>query len=207
MRTLPFKIVFITWHCCHWSLSWQVGRAATEINLFHTTYASSSLDNQIHSCWRGADFRHMRVLRGGGRFGIIDDDSGDMGPFVPDLRQPNISKSLNARLRHAAQDGNLTAVQDLVAQGARVNAVERTTHACALITSSFQNDRDMVRLLLRLGAKTDLQDEMMMTALHYAAGWGYEEMTEILMGAGADPFIGNMVCNLFYEFKLLLDSP
>eukprot|EP00291_Cryptomonas_curvata_P003224 CAMPEP_0172204288 /NCGR_PEP_ID=MMETSP1050-20130122/31846_1 /TAXON_ID=233186 /ORGANISM="Cryptomonas curvata, Strain CCAP979/52" /LENGTH=178 /DNA_ID=CAMNT_0012882777 /DNA_START=62 /DNA_END=595 /DNA_ORIENTATION=- len=133
-----------------------------------------------------------KALRGGGRFGIIDDDSGDTGPFVPDLRRCNSSSSLNSRLRSAAQDGNLTAVQDLAAQGARVNALERTTHACALITASFQNDRDMARLLLGLGAKTNVQDEMMMTPLHYAAGWGYEEMTEILLGAGADPYIGNM---------------
>jgi ankyrin repeat protein len=44
------------------------------------------------------------------------------------------------------------------------------------------------------------QDEMMMTPLHYAAGWGYEEMTEMLLGAGADPYIGNMVCNISCAF-------
>jgi hypothetical protein len=165
-----------------------------EIHPFHRTHTTAiALENHAHPVWRGDRSVYMCILRGGGKFGILDVDSGDMGPYVPELRQTNSSKSLNSRLRDAAQDGNLTAVQDLIAQGARVNAVERTTHACALITASFQNDRDMARLLLRLGAKTNVQDEMMMTPLHYAAGWGYEEMTEILMGAGADPFVGNMV--------------
>jgi hypothetical protein len=189
MTKLLFTLSFVTWQ-------------AAGIHPLYKTYTLPSFGNHIHP---GVEFLHMGIaLRGGGRFGIIDDDSGDTGPYVLELRRCNSSKSLNSRLRSAAQDGNLTAVQDLVAQGARVNALERTTHACALITASFQNDRDLANLLLRLGAKTDVQDEMMMTPLHYAAGWGYEEMTEILLGAGADPYIGNMVCTLLYAFMVLL---
>lgn len=141
------------------------------------------------------DFQRKALaqLRGGGP------ERYESDPLEIPYEDPGKRKSLNAQLRDAAKDGNLTAVKALVAQGARVNAVERGSHACALTTAAFQNDRDLVRLLLNLGADCNIQDEHRMTALHYAAGWGYDEMTEILLGAGADPWIGNMVSILAFN--------
>ena len=52
-----------------------------------------------------------------------------------------------------------------ISAGANVNAVERGTHATVLITASFQNDVEMVKALLRCGARTDVSDEMIMVPL------------------------------------------
>ena len=68
-----------------------------------------------------------------------------------------------------------------IARGARVNAVERGTHATPLITAAFQNDREMIDVLLAAGANPNLGDDMHMVPLHYAAAWGYDEIVDKLM--------------------------
>lgn len=135
-------------------------------------------------CRMGLSIKRLR----GGRFGSYESDPLELPEDVPSNQ-----KSLNAQLRDAARDGNITDVQQLIERGARVNAVERGSHACALATAAFQNDRDLVRYLLSVGADPNIQDEHQMTPLHYAAGWGYAEVVDILMCAGANPEIGNMV--------------
>ncbi|MCA8927077.1 MAG: ankyrin repeat domain-containing protein [Alphaproteobacteria bacterium] len=48
-------------------------------------------------------------------------------------------------------------------------------------------DADMVRMLLRAGARADTADIAGLTPLHYAAALGKADAIPLLIGAGADP--------------------
>jgi len=104
----------------------------------------------------------------------------------------NITRALDEELRAAVLDWNASCAEILIAKGARVNAVERGTHATVLITAAFQNDNKMVDALLKAGANPNLGDEMLMIPLHYAAAWGYDEIVDKLMCAGSNPNMPDM---------------
>jgi len=110
----------------------------------------------------------------------------------PEERDINGTLTLRERLRQAVRDNNVTSAEALIDQGARVNAVARGTHATVLISAAFQNDVEMVDMLLLRGALPNVFDEAGMAPLHYAAAWGYDTIVEQLMAAGADPTAGNL---------------
>ncbi|TNE26148.1 MAG: ankyrin repeat domain-containing protein [Alphaproteobacteria bacterium] len=56
-----------------------------------------------------------------------------------------------------------------------------------LIFSSYQENTDIVRMLLDSGAKPDLEDKEGSTALRWAARNGSEKALSLLLEAGADP--------------------
>lgn len=56
-----------------------------------------------------------------------------------------------------------------------------------LIFSSYQENTDIVRMLLDSGAKPDLEDKDGSTALRWAARNGSEQALKLLLDAGADP--------------------
>ena len=101
-------------------------------------------------------------------------------------------KTPEDQLRDAVKECNYTLVSSLIEAGANVNHAERGTHSTALIIASFQNDVEMIQLLLSRGAKPNVCDEMSFAPLHYAGAWGYERVIDILMSNGADPTIENM---------------
>uniref|UniRef100_A0A7S1GYN0 Uncharacterized protein n=1 Tax=Hemiselmis andersenii TaxID=464988 RepID=A0A7S1GYN0_HEMAN len=100
--------------------------------------------------------------------------------------------TLNGRFRKAVRDCNLTLAETFISEGAEVNLAERGTHSTVLITACFQNDLEMIDMLLSKGALPNLCDEMLMAPLHYAAAWGYDLVVERLMATGADPTLLNM---------------
>jgi cytohesin len=79
-----------------------------------------------------------------------------------------------------ARDGDLSGVQELLDDGADVNAKDEHGWT-ALHYAAFSGHREIIELLLAKGANVTG-----MTALHYAASGGHEEIVELLLAKGAD---------------------
>jgi len=148
------------------------------------------------------DWRHALRLRGGQS--ETPEEDGENSKPVP-MADPgygeekgpipgvsSIMITLNDQLKQAVFDYNVSLADRLIGLGADVNHVENGTHATALITATFQNDRAMMTMLIGRGADVNLDDQMHMTPLHYGAAWGYWQACDILLTAGADPTIENL---------------
>ena len=86
----------------------------------------------------------------------------------------------------AAAKDNVEMIKFLIAAGANRTAKDkfgRTALVLAVMNGSFRS----ANVLLQYGAPFDLPDSSKNFPLHYACAYGYPEMIEILMEAGADP--------------------
>jgi len=96
-------------------------------------------------------------------------------------------KDLNDMLRHAVGRDNVKMASRAIAAGADVNSqassalLERTP----LHDAVEWNKVDMVKLLIRNGARLDVQDAYGLTPLHLAARMGSTGLADILLKAGA----------------------
>merc|ERR1712118_651405 len=66
----------------------------------------------------------------------------------------------------------------------QLNGVERVT---PLIKAAEYNRLEVVKVLLANGARPNLQDRVLQTALHRAACNGHLDMCKMLVGSRADP--------------------
>lgn len=87
-------------------------------------------------------------------------------------------------LELAAELGSLPMAGLLLRYGADVDGAAYEGGKTALMTAVFEDDADMVRLLLEHGAATEVEDCDGWTALHYASG---VPVAELLLQAGANP--------------------
>ena len=55
------------------------------------------------------------------------------------------------------------------------------------MNATLNDQKDLVQILLENGARIDFEYDSGRTALHHAAKWGLEEITQMLLDAGADP--------------------
>ena len=67
-----------------------------------------------------------------------------------------------------------------------ISAVATIAQASELIEVTRMNDVAQVRTLLEGGADTESRDAHGNTALHFAAGYGYAEIAQVLVDFGAD---------------------
>lgn len=84
----------------------------------------------------------------------------------------------------ATANENIRLVEQLLEQGARVNAYGMDG-LTALETAVLRDNSDLVALLLEKGAKANQVDDEGNTALHYAAGYSSYEVTKALLEHGA----------------------
>ena len=99
----------------------------------------------------------------------------------------------NKQLLEAAESGDISEVENLLARGADINASSKI-RSCregiygitALYWAVRQNSEDIVKLLLKAGAKTDVIDSLGDTPLHCAAYFGSADNVQALVIAGAD---------------------
>jgi ankyrin repeat protein len=79
---------------------------------------------------------------------------------------------LSFHKHYAARQNHVQCAQALLAAGANVNATTSGDQATALMRAAFAGHLDTVKLLLRHGANTGLQDLKGRTALHKVAPRG-----------------------------------
>ncbi|UCF80045.1 MAG: ankyrin repeat domain-containing protein [Acidobacteriota bacterium] len=91
----------------------------------------------------------------------------------------------NPDLLEAAQAGNTAEVEQLLEQGADVNAKDEYG-GTALMWAARKGHTEMVNALIDAGADVNAKMKGGWTALMFAAGEGYTGIVEILIGKGAD---------------------
>jgi ankyrin repeat protein/Tfp pilus assembly protein PilF len=105
-------------------------------------------------------------------------------------------EAIQQQLIIAAKNGNLTAVQTILANGADVNAKDTTNGATALMWASQNGHTEVVKCLLENGADVNVKDNNGRTALinAVAAIWGHTviaEIVQLLIEKGADVNAGD----------------
>lgn len=102
---------------------------------------------------------------------------------------------LDLALSNAIYERNKKAAKRALKKGANPNAVMTVVggsktlegRMMTLLTQAVStNDIGMIRLLLRYGADTECAATYDLTALHYAAAFGFVDCCECLLDAGAD---------------------
>lgn len=88
-------------------------------------------------------------------------------------------------LHDAAEAGNLTQIQQLVASGADVNEVD-ARGIWPLLAATTNGNVTTVALLLKLNANPNQTDRYHYSALHEAASLGYADVLKLLIAANAD---------------------
>lgn len=95
------------------------------------------------------------------------------------------SSAVNDDLCKASHDGNFTAVRNLIAIGADVNA-RHGEGATPLIYSAIKGHTEIAKFLIDNGADVNAKDNNGWTALAAAAHVGYVETVKLLIERGAD---------------------
>ena len=107
------------------------------------------------------------------------------------------------RLHFAAQDGDLTLIKHLLAEGSDINAFD-SLGMTALQWAAKKEHLDVAAYLIEAGADVNARDEPQIgnTALGEIAGNCSFEMARLLVDAGADPRIcGWMQLNALDQAK------
>lgn len=97
----------------------------------------------------------------------------------------DLSGSADERLLRAAKVGQLSAVQALLAQGADLEAQEKTSGWTPLIWMAAKGHSEGVRFLCARGARKEARGRDGLTALMAAARWGKQDAVAALVEAGA----------------------
>jgi ankyrin repeat protein len=86
----------------------------------------------------------------------------------------------------AARAGDVKTIELLLSRGEDVNRAI-PAYGTPLMQAAFCDHGDVMRLLLKHGAKTEIRNEFENTALWHAAIANHADAVEILLAAGADP--------------------
>ena len=111
-------------------------------------------------------------------FSICSTDSVDDG-------DDNLLKEVSDALYWAAQAGDLSQCESLLARGANVNHVRGVYNRTPLHTASLNGRTSVVELLIEHGADIEAKDRTGFTPLHCAAQEGHLAITQLLVTRGA----------------------
>ena len=106
-------------------------------------------------------------------------------PQVTEIEKGRNMEELNRLLIAAARRGEVATVQDLLAQGASVEASDERG-VTALIAAAYQNQVDVAKILIEAGANVNVQDNTQQSAYLIPTADGYLELLELTLQAGAD---------------------
>lgn len=105
---------------------------------------------------------------------------------------PLDQQNLNMKLRSAARNGNKQKVERLIAQGADINAQNKSGEF-ALMRAAENGRRDICELLITQGADVNAQSyKTKDTALMKAAFMGHKEICQLLIAHGANMYVQNI---------------
>jgi ankyrin repeat protein len=91
----------------------------------------------------------------------------------------------------ACMQENAEICERLIIAKANVNELDNHQRTPLLKAARHNSKSDIVRLLLKHGAKPDIADEEGNTPLHFAAQRGTEELAKFLLNLGANPYVRN----------------
>ena len=80
---------------------------------------------------------------------------------------------------HAASDGDVQTMKDLLASGADPNTTKQSGQS-ALMVAALMGHAELVSLLLEAGADPQAKDRLGLTALEWSKRRGFSEVTELL---------------------------
>jgi ankyrin repeat protein len=89
-------------------------------------------------------------------------------------------------LMTCARSGSLEAVQMLIEYGAEINAKEPVQHQTALMWAAAEHHTAVVKALIAAHADLNAHSKEGLTALHFAARIGDQELARLLLAAGMD---------------------
>ncbi|MCW7474383.1 hypothetical protein CH354_05720 [Leptospira levettii] len=93
--------------------------------------------------------------------------------------------SLELRLFHAVEKGNLEEVKSLLAQGVSINAKDSLGNS-SLIKAVDEEEMELAKFLIQKGANVNLRNTMGETALYRAVFRGNLDLVKLLVKAGAE---------------------
>ncbi len=91
----------------------------------------------------------------------------------------------------ACMQENAEICERLIIAKANVNELDHHQRTPLLKAARHNSKSDILRLLLKHGAKPDIADEEGNTPLHFAAQRGTEELAKFLLTLGANPYVRN----------------
>jgi len=103
--------------------------------------------------------------------------------FSPDTKDKNGVPMLNI----SARAGNLEILQLLLRAGAQLNLQAEDRNTTAILDATMGKHKKLVNALIEAGADVNILSKDGQSALIVAIGNGYDEITEMLSKAGADP--------------------
>jgi hypothetical protein len=125
--------------------------------------------------------------------------------FAPDLKD----KKGIPLLCISSRNGHVDTVEFLLRSGAQVDIIAEDRGTTALIDSAMGRHKDVIKTLIEAGANVNFKNSDGQTALIIVVGAGDEEIVEMLVKAGADPDIEDMLgvsarmyANLFKNDKM-----
>jgi ankyrin repeat protein len=95
------------------------------------------------------------------------------------------ARKTGAMLVDAVNRGDAEALEKLLARGAPADATNDLLGRTPLIIATMNGHVVLVRILLARGANVNISDMEGWTALRYARGFGYTDITQLLLAAGA----------------------
>lgn len=107
-----------------------------------------------------------------------------VSPVAPAPKQPKSLPVKADTLHGAAKLGDAEAAENLLKEGAEVNAKDARGITALGVAVGF-NKLAVIQVLLSAGADVTLTDAKGNTPLHYAAGYGRKDAAELLLEAGA----------------------
>lgn len=109
-------------------------------------------------------------------------DDGHVGATSGD---ESSMQAKNLALIEAAEQGDLAAMAQLLADGADVHATDRAGRT-ALIAAAYHNQLEVGNLLIEAGADVNVQDNTQQSAYLIPTADGYLEFLQLTLAAGAD---------------------
>ena len=110
----------------------------------------------------------------------LDREPTPLPRWKPPAKPSEASPARGAVLR-AAREGDVAALQSLLAQG-----VDQATKNGAFRTAALHGNADAVRAVLAAGPEVDHRDRNDQTTLFLAANSGHTEVVQVLLAAGAN---------------------